>query len=254
MVRCLIENVTRRDSTAGAEMRRRIKVTTRRELTSAISQRYKCADRRSKKLILDEFTKVTGYHRKHAIRILTTRPAPPRERLAVPLIYREAVKESLIVLWEAADLICGERLKALLPQLVEATERHKHIQLEPEVRAQLLTMSAAAIDRELCSVREHAYGGRKKRTTLNRCNMRSSTPTVVTTILRIPLISYLAHPKDRRIFTQRKVGSFGYPLLLSIWCRPLQSGRAFEALERLRCRFGVSEGESNEYISQDCAG
>jgi hypothetical protein len=29
-------------------------------------------------------------------------------------------------------------------------------------------MSAAAIDRQLCSVREHAYGGRKKRTTLNR--------------------------------------------------------------------------------------
>jgi len=41
-------------------MRRRIKLTTRRELTSAISQRYRLADRRSKKLILDEFTKVTG--------------------------------------------------------------------------------------------------------------------------------------------------------------------------------------------------
>jgi hypothetical protein len=103
-------------------MRQRIKLTTRRELTSAISQRYRSADRRSKKLILDEFTKVTGYHRKHVIRILTTRPAPPRERLAAPRIYREAVKESLIVLWEEADRICGKRLKALLPQLVEAME------------------------------------------------------------------------------------------------------------------------------------
>ena len=45
-----------------AEMRRRIKLTTRRELTTAISQRYRTADRTNKKLILDEFTKVTGYH------------------------------------------------------------------------------------------------------------------------------------------------------------------------------------------------
>jgi hypothetical protein len=149
-------------------MRRRIKLTTRRELTSAISQRYQAADRKRKKLILDEFTKVTGYHRKHAIRILTARPATTPERPAAPRIYREAVKESLIVLWEAADRICGKRLKALLPQLVDAMERHKHLQLEPEVRTQLLAMSAATIDRQLCSVREQAYGGRRKRTALNR--------------------------------------------------------------------------------------
>ena len=40
-------------------MRRRIKLTTRRELTEAISQRYQAADRNSKRLILDEFIKVT---------------------------------------------------------------------------------------------------------------------------------------------------------------------------------------------------
>jgi hypothetical protein len=149
-------------------MRRRIKLTTRKELTAAISQRYRTADRKNKKLILDEFTKVTGYHRKHAIRILTVEPTPLRERYATRQIYREAVKEALIVLWEAADRICGKRLKALLPQLVEAMERHKHLQLEPEVRDQLLAMSAATIDRQLCSVRERAYGGRKKRAALNR--------------------------------------------------------------------------------------
>lgn len=149
-------------------MRRRIKLTTRKELTAAISQRYEVADRQSKRAILDEFTKVTGYHRKHAIRILTTQSPPARERPAARRIYGEAVKETLIVLWEAADRICGKRLKMLLPQLVEAMERHGHLQLENQVRAQLLAMSAATIDRHLCSVREHAYGGRKKRTALNR--------------------------------------------------------------------------------------
>ena len=91
-----------------AEMRRRIKLTTRRELTTAISQRYRTADRTNKKLILDEFTKVTGYHRKHAIRVLTAEPATPQARPGARRIYQEAEKEALIVLWEAADRIWTE--------------------------------------------------------------------------------------------------------------------------------------------------
>ena len=149
-------------------MRRKIKLTTRRELTTAVGQRYQAADRIAKKLILDEFTKITGYHRKHAIRVLSAQAAPPRERPAPQRIYREATKEALIVLWEAADRICGKRLKPMLPQLLEAMERHGHLQLEAEVRTQLLKMSASTIDRQLGSVRERAYGGRKKRTALNR--------------------------------------------------------------------------------------
>jgi hypothetical protein len=54
-------------------MRRKIQLTTRREVTTAVGQRYQAADRIAKKLILDEFTKITGYHRKHAIRVLTAR-------------------------------------------------------------------------------------------------------------------------------------------------------------------------------------
>jgi hypothetical protein len=68
-------------------MRRRFKLKTRRELTVAISQRYRAADRKNKKLILDEFTKVTGYHRKHAIRILAAQPDPPLQRPAACRIY-----------------------------------------------------------------------------------------------------------------------------------------------------------------------
>ena len=56
-------------------MRRQINLTTRRDLTSAISQRYQAADLNGKKLILDEFVKLTSYHRKHACRtVLSPRP------------------------------------------------------------------------------------------------------------------------------------------------------------------------------------
>jgi hypothetical protein len=33
--------------------------------------------RKSKKLILDKFTEVTGYYRKHAIRVLSAAPVTP---------------------------------------------------------------------------------------------------------------------------------------------------------------------------------
>ena len=59
------------------------------------------------------------------------------------------MKEALIVLWEASDRICGKRLKALLPSLMEAMERHGYLQLEDGVRTQPLAMSAATIDRQL---------------------------------------------------------------------------------------------------------
>ena len=144
-------------------MGRRIRLITRRELTVAIRLRYEAADRNSKKIILDEFVKVTGYHRKHAIRILTTESGGQPKRQVGHRIYQEAVKEALIVLWEASDRICGKRLKASLPLLVKAMERHGHLQLNDGVRKQLLTMSAATIDRMLRAVREQASGGRKKK-------------------------------------------------------------------------------------------
>jgi hypothetical protein len=193
-------------------MRRKIKLTTRRELTTAVGQRYQVADRTAKKLILDEFTKITGYHRKHAIRVLTAQPAPMRERPAPQRIYREAAKEALIVLWEAADRICGKRLKSLLPQLLEAMERYGHIQLEAELRTLLLKMSASTIDRLLASVREHAYGGRKKRTALNRIRKLVAVRTFAdwaecrSGFLEVDLVTHCG---------ERAVGSFVHTLVLT---------------------------------------
>jgi hypothetical protein len=49
-------------------------VATRRELIEAVAARYRAGGREEKKEILDEFVKVTGFHRKHAIRVLKKRP------------------------------------------------------------------------------------------------------------------------------------------------------------------------------------
>ena len=57
-------------------------------------------------------------------------------------------------LWEASDRLCGKRLQALLPLLVESLESHGHLNLEPELRESLLTMSSATIDRLLGRIRK----------------------------------------------------------------------------------------------------
>ena len=128
---------------------------TRRELKEAVGQRYRAAGRWERRQLLDEFTRVTGYHRKHALRVLH-RPFVPRPPRSRQRIYDEAVRQGLTLLWEAGDRICGKRLKALLPMLIESMERHGHLRMDPAVRSSLLDVSAASIDRLLRPVRKPA--------------------------------------------------------------------------------------------------
>ena len=54
----------------GNRIGRQLSLATRQELIQAIAERYHSVARQEKKQILDEFIKVTGYHRKHAVRPL----------------------------------------------------------------------------------------------------------------------------------------------------------------------------------------
>ncbi len=93
-------------------------MTTRRELIDAVAARYRAAGRNQKKEILDEFVNVTGFHRKHAIRVLKTTPRreTPETRQRAR-IYDEAIRETLTIVWEAADRICGKRLRQVIVHL-----------------------------------------------------------------------------------------------------------------------------------------
>src|SRR3954449_1571051 len=143
---------------------RRISMAAPDELPAAITGRYSQADRTERGRILDEFTAITGFHRKHVMRLL--RAGQPSRRSGTRpgrRAYDDATREALIVVWEASDRICGKRLRPLLPDLVEAMERHGHVQLAPEVRARLLAMSAATIDRALRDVRRQAGTATRRR-------------------------------------------------------------------------------------------
>jgi hypothetical protein len=137
--------------------------TARKEIVQAIRVRYGRATKAEKRLILGEFTALAGYHRKHAIRLLSSSlKAPAKTPLARHRVYDEAVKTALIIIWEAADRICGKRLKAAIPNLIRALEKHGHLQLDPAVRKLVLAVSAATIDRLLTPVRKGA-GARRRR-------------------------------------------------------------------------------------------
>src|SRR5215831_5611957 len=159
----------------GGRLRRQLSVTTRRGLIDAVAARYRAAGRNQKKEILDEFVKVTGFHRKHAIRALkksakAETPEPPQRAR----IYDEAVREAQTIVWEAADRICGKRLRQVIAGLVDAMERHGHLKLDSAVRESLLSMSAATMDRLLTTVRNTAKQGRRR--TMINTPLRKSIP------------------------------------------------------------------------------
>ena len=134
-------------------------------LIAALRERYKAGNREQKGRILAEFAAISGYHRKSAIRILngeadtsTYTVARGRRR-----VYDDAVRQTLIVLWEASDRVCGKRLRALMPILLPALERHGHLQLDPVVRDKLVSISAASMDRLLSEARAGKQGRKPRK-------------------------------------------------------------------------------------------
>jgi hypothetical protein len=156
---------------------RRVSMATRDELVAVVAERYARSNRAERGRILDEFVAVTGHHRKHAMRLLRrggTAKDDRKERRR-RRVYDAAMREALIVLWEASDRVCGKRLRPLVPVLIEAMERHGHLRLAPEARTGVLAMSAATIDRALREVKERATG-RKRRRTPPSAAVRRSVP------------------------------------------------------------------------------
>jgi hypothetical protein len=111
-----------------ALMARKISMGARREVVSAMAERYRWAGRVAKGRVLDELCAVTGWHRKHAVRTLrrhgtsTLALVATEERVSRKRRYGAAIEDALVALWEASDRICGKRLKVMIPTLLPALE------------------------------------------------------------------------------------------------------------------------------------
>jgi hypothetical protein len=142
----------------------KISLEAREEVLQAVQERYRHATRKEKARILDEVIALTHCHRKHAIRLLAkAQKLEPQSTRVGKRVYDEAVREALIVIWEAADRICGKGLKAVLPALLKSLELHGHLQPTSVVRELLLSVSASTIDRLLAPIRSQARSRKKRR-------------------------------------------------------------------------------------------
>jgi hypothetical protein len=147
-------------------MKTRMTHAARAELVDAVRSRYTTASGKAKRRILDEFIAASGYHEKSAIRVLNeTRAAKERQKRKRPSLYDDASRAALIVLWEASDRVCSKRLKALMSILLTAMERNGHLKLDTDIRAKVLSMSAATIDRLLRTPRSATRARKPPRAT-----------------------------------------------------------------------------------------
>ena len=99
----------------------------KRELKEAVQPRYLKASKVEKQKILDEFTCATGYHRKHAIRVLKNQRQVQkhlnRKTKTYKALYRGEVVQALEQIWEIYGQICSKRLQPILPEAIKVLER-----------------------------------------------------------------------------------------------------------------------------------
>jgi hypothetical protein len=151
----------------------KISTAVRRELVRVLRERYEQGTRAERRRILEELVRLSGYHRKYAITVLNGRTGLSSAQGAAvirgrPRLYDEAVRQALIVLWEASDRVCGKRLKAVFPVLIPALEAHGHLHLDAAIRAKVMAASAASIDRLLKPARSRTAPRHKRQSTTLR--------------------------------------------------------------------------------------
>ena len=126
----------------------------KREMVETIQPRYLKASKAGKQQILNELIATTGYHRKHAIRVLRHGFKPKGlKKAGRRKVYQGEVVQALEKVWEIYGRICSKRLQPFLPEGVMVLERCNELNLPQDIKILLLHMSRATIDRCLKKAR-----------------------------------------------------------------------------------------------------
>lgn len=129
----------------------------------AIRNRYFNSSKKGKTQILNELCKVTGYSRKHAIKVLTTGHITGRKNSGRTKMYSAEAKIQLQKLWQIMGQICSKKMVAAIPIWLNYYQDKDICEL---VRAELLSMSSATIDRYLKTYKKQLL--RRKRSGTRR--------------------------------------------------------------------------------------
>ena len=144
-----------------------LSMTSRAEVTSRFAKAYARAAKKDKGRVLDQVVEVTGWSRDNARRRLTAAskrpPGTGRQVAKVPRKPRspkysyDALKV-LQKVWAASGGQCGKYLAVSMRTQLDGLERHNELvpgrdRYSSAVRAELLSMSAASIDRYLAGAK-----------------------------------------------------------------------------------------------------
>lgn len=127
----------------------------RKAVTKQMAKRYQRSSKAEKGRMLDELCALTGWTRRHARRALVQAASPPvpAGKRGRPVIYGVEVIAPLRLIWATLDGPCGKRLAPFMKDIIEALEAANELRLDVRVRSQLLSISAATIDRLLAGER-----------------------------------------------------------------------------------------------------
>ena len=234
-----------------------------REYAEAVRGRYFLVVKRERGKILDEFTKVTGCHRKAAIRLFRRGNQPrTNKKRGRPRRYGANVAEALRVAWEATDRLCSKRLHPFLPELVPILRRHGDSTMTAEIEAQLCQMSPSTIDRLLRFWRQ-SRGRRPLTTTKPGSLLKSSIPIRTFSdwqedrpgFLEVDLVSHCGESTEGFYLTTLSTVDVasGWSECVGVWGKGQE--RVGTAIHRVRQRLpfpmlGLDSDNGSEFINQ----
>ena len=127
----------------------------RKELLEALKKRYVFAAKAERIEILESLIRATNYSRKHAITILNRKAEnETKKRTGRKKSLGIEAENALIQIWHIANQICGKRLVPFIEEICENLETYGHLTISAGAKAELLSVSAATVDRVLKKERQ----------------------------------------------------------------------------------------------------
>jgi hypothetical protein len=197
----------------------------KKAVTREYIPRYQKASKKEKKVLLDEFTKLTGYHQKSAVRLLSPKPEkqvilsidgtpvklkPEKKRLSNrkgKRIYSDEVIDALRLVWTFFWFKCGKILAPLMPSI----SQWPAFGITGETAEKLKKISPPSIDRYL-----------KKDKEALRLKGKSRTKPMDSLKSHIPIRTFYSQEERKKPgFWQIDTADFSPTPLRAGYCRPV---------------------------------
>lgn len=113
-----------------------------------LKSKYWKVRKKAKTQLLNDFCDFTSYNRKYALHLLNNPvPAKWKRYKFRKRVYDQLVIDALLILWRAANEICGERFHPFIPILLPKMIRFREIEVTEEVKEKLLKISLGTVKR-----------------------------------------------------------------------------------------------------------